>query len=82
MILSFPKARVLHNKLLSTYTVHEISAADGDPCKRNDVKGFCVPSDADHHNSEWHADRGWLQFYTGTPLLRAVCGDEGVVQHP
>jgi len=88
MNLRFLKFDVLRDQLfaillLSTYAVHEISAADGDHCQYNDVSGFCVTADADHHNAQCHASRGWLQFYMGTPLPRLYtgCGDDGVVQH-
>ena len=88
MTTYFLKPRALSNKLfatllLSAYAVHEISAADGDHCQYNDVQGYCVTADANHHNAQCHADRGWLQFYMGTPLPRLYtgCGDDGVVQH-
>ena len=89
MILRFLKVIVLRNELfatllLSAYAVLEISAADGDPYQYNDVKGFCVTPDSDHHNEKCHNNWGWLQFYMGTPLPRLYtgCGDDGVAQHP
>ena len=58
-----------------------VQAGDGDFCAYNNITGFCVTADAQHHNQECAKANGWLQFYISDPSPRVYrgCGEDGVV---